>query len=70
MEQRMQKRRRFKHSQSFEERLARNTAQLIEQAQELPPGLARRHIMHKIKQNETAAELSWLLTSPPLQPFK
>jgi hypothetical protein len=62
------KRRRFKQTHSLEERLAQDTAQLLEQAKVLPDGAAREHIMYRIKQNEAATDLCELLCSPPLQP--
>ena len=64
------KRRRFKQTQSLEERLAQDTAQLLEQAKALPSGPDRRHIMRRIRQNETATHMSELLRSPPSQPTK
>jgi hypothetical protein len=64
------KRRRFKQTHSLEERLAQDTAELLEQAKVLPPGAEREHIMHRIKQNEAASHVCELLRSPPLQPAK
>jgi hypothetical protein len=63
----MQKRRRFKQTQSLEERLAQDTAQLREQAKALPPGRARELIMRKITQNEAAHHLCEILRSPAAQ---
>ena len=57
----MQKRRRFKQTQSLEERLAQDTAQLREQAKALPPGQAREFIMRRITQNEAAGHLCKML---------
>lgn len=65
MEQRMIiKRRRFKQTQSLEERLVQDTADLRDQAKALPPGPARQHIIHRIAQNEAAYDLCELLRSP------
>ena len=57
------KRRRFKQTHSLEERLAQDTAQLIEQAKGLPAGTAKQHIMRRISQNEAATEMCELLRS-------
>lgn len=64
----MQKRRRFKQTSTLAERLAEDTAQLREQAKLLRPGLARDHVIRRIRQNETAADLCLWLDSPGLQP--
>jgi AmiR/NasT family two-component response regulator len=63
----MQKRRRFKQTQSLEDRLAQDTAQLREQAKALPPGRARELIMAKITQNEAASHLCEMLRAPSAQ---
>ena len=62
------KRRRFKQTQSLEERLAEDTANLREQIKLLPHGPTRDHVLRRIRQNETAMELSERLRSPALQP--
>jgi hypothetical protein len=41
------KRHRFKQTRSLEERLAQDTAQLREEAQVLPAGAARQHIVSR-----------------------
>jgi hypothetical protein len=64
------KRHRFKQSQSLEERLAQNTAQLRAKAEVLPPGGAREQIMRRITQNEAASNLCQMLRSPGQQPTK
>ena len=66
----IKRRRRFKQTQSLEERLAQNTAQLREQAKVLPPGDAREQITRRITQNEAASHLCEVLRSPALQPSK
>jgi hypothetical protein len=63
----MQKRRRFRQTQSLEERLAQDTAQLREKAEVLPPGGAREQIMRRITQNEAASNLCQMLRSPGQQ---
>lgn len=60
------KRRRFKQTQSLEERLARDTTQLRERARILSPGPVREHVLHRIRQNEAAAHFCELLRSPGL----
>jgi hypothetical protein len=68
MEQRMViKRRRFKQTKSLDERLAQDTAQLREQANMLPPGPAREHVIRRIRQNEAASHVCELLRPPRLQ---
>jgi hypothetical protein len=49
MEQRMQKRRRFKQTQSLEDRLANEATSLLAQAQLLPPGARRAEVMRKAR---------------------
>ena len=63
----MQKRRRFKHTSSLTERLAEDTAQLREQAKLLPRGHLRDHVMRRIRQNETAADMCLWLNSSGLR---
>jgi hypothetical protein len=60
------KRLRFKQTQSVEERLAADTAELREQLKLLPHGPTRDQCFAK-DQNETAIELSEWLRSPHLQ---
>lgn len=64
------KRRRFKQAHSLEERLARDTAELLKQVRVLPDGAEKEHIMHRIKQNEAATHVCELLRSPRLKPAK
>ncbi|WP_083519198.1 hypothetical protein [Bradyrhizobium jicamae] len=64
----MQKRRRFEHASTLEERLAEDTTQLREQAKTLKPGPTRDHVLRRIRQNETASHLSEWLRSPGLKP--
>ena len=62
----MQKRRRFKQSFTLQERLIEDTQHLREQAEMLPPGQMRNHVLHRIIQNEAAADLCELLDAPRL----
>ena len=57
------KRRRFKQTHSLEERLAQDTAQLLEQANGLPAGAAKQRIMRRISQNEAATDMCEVLRS-------
>jgi hypothetical protein len=64
------RRRRFKQTQSFEERLTEEAQRLREEAEGMPPGLVRDQLMRKARQAETASHMSDWLTSPGLQPPK
>jgi hypothetical protein len=64
----MQKRRRFKQTQSLEQRLADEAVRLREQAKLLPPGLVREQVLRKARQAETGSHMSEWLRSPGLQP--
>ena len=64
MEQRMQKRRRFKQTKSLKVRLAEEAVRLREQAQLLPRGRLRDQIKKKAIQIEAAYEVTELLRSP------
>jgi hypothetical protein len=70
MEQRMQKRRRFKQTQSLEERLADEAKRMREQAAMLPQGRLRYALERKARQADTASHVSAWLRSPGLQPPK
>ena len=63
----MQKRRRFKQTQSLEQRLADEAVKLREQAKLLPPGLVREQVLRKARQAETGSHMSEWLRSPGLQ---
>jgi hypothetical protein len=63
----MQKRRRFKQTSTLAERLAEDTAHLREQAKLLPRGHLRDHVVRRIRQNKTAADIDLWLKSPGLQ---
>jgi hypothetical protein len=64
----MQLRRRFKQTQSLEERLAEEAKRLREEAKLLPPGSERDRIIRKARQAETGSHLTEWLTSPGLRP--
>ena len=70
MEQRMQKRRRFKQSDLLEERLTQEAIRLREEARTMKPGAARDDLLRKARQAETGAHMSEWLRSPGLQPPK
>ncbi|UPK36875.1 hypothetical protein IVB18_05900 [Bradyrhizobium sp. 186] len=64
----MQKRRRIKHTKTFEERLAEEAERFREAAERLPPGTARELLLRRARQAETAARINDWLTSPGLRP--
>jgi hypothetical protein len=64
MEQRMQKRRRYKQIKPLEVRLAEEAVRLREQARLLPRGRVRDQIEMKAIQIEAAFEVTELLRSP------
>jgi hypothetical protein len=65
-----QQRRRFKHTKTFEERLAEEAAQFRKAAEQAQPGLARDLLLRRARQAETASRMNEWLTSPGLQPPK
>ena len=63
-----QMRRRVKHSQTFEERLAVEARQFREAAEREAPGsMARELLLKRARQAETAAQINEWLSSPALQ---
>nr|WP_249150372.1 hypothetical protein [Bradyrhizobium sp. JYMT SZCCT0180] len=62
-----QQRRRFKHTQTFEERLAEEAERFREAAENAPPGLARELLLKRARQAEAASHMSDWLKSPGLQ---
>ena len=64
----MLKRRRFKHTQSLEERLAEEAKELSKVAETLPPGPTRDEVLRKARQDETALHWMEWLNSPGLKP--
>ena len=65
-----QQRRRFKQSQTLEERLAGEARRCREQARLLQPGAVRDALLRKARQCETGSHVSEWLRSPGLQPPK
>jgi hypothetical protein len=63
-------RRRFKQTQSLEERLSREAKRLREEAKLLPPGAKRDEMIRKARRAETASDMYGWLSSPGLQPPK
>ena len=63
-----QHRRRFRQSQSLEERLAEQAVRLRDEAKLLPPGAERDDMIRKARQAETGSHMSEWLRSPGLQP--
>jgi hypothetical protein len=66
----MTERRRFKQTQSLEERLSQQAKRLREEARLLPPGAAREALLRRARQAETGSHMSEWLRSPELQPPK
>jgi hypothetical protein len=60
-------RRRFKQTQSLEERLAEEAKRLREEAKLLSPGMVRDTLLRKARQCETGSRMSEWLSSPGLQ---
>jgi hypothetical protein len=58
------KRRRFKQTQSLQERLAKEIERLLEQAKVLSLGPGRSEIDRRITQNKAAIQLCEMLQSP------
>ncbi|WP_249140230.1 MULTISPECIES: hypothetical protein [Bradyrhizobium] len=63
-------RRRFKQTQSLEERLSEHARRLREEAKMLPTGAERDAALRRARQAETGSHLSEWLRSPELQPPK
>jgi hypothetical protein len=67
----MLRRRRFKHTKTFKERLAEEAARFKEEADRLPEGSkARDMLLRRARQAETASHVNDWLRSPGLQPPK
>lgn len=62
-----QHRRRFKQTQSLEERLAEEARRLFAEARRLPPGPERNDALRRARQAQTASHMSEWLRSPGLQ---
>ena len=61
-------RRRFKQTQSLEERLAEEAKRLRAEAKLLPPGAALDQLIRRARQAETGSNMSEWLRSPGLRP--
>ena len=61
-------RRRFKQTQSLEERLAKEAKRLRAEAKLLPPGAARDELIRRAPHAETGSHMSEWLRSPGLRP--
>ena len=66
----MLKRRRFKQTETFEQRLLKAAATFRERAKFTPPGVDRERLIRRARQAEAASHLSEWLRSPELQPPK
>jgi hypothetical protein len=60
-------RRRVKHTTSLEDRLVEEAKRLREEANSLPPGIAREQAIRKARQAEAGSHISEWLSSPGLQ---
>jgi len=63
----MLKRRRFKQTETLENRLSKEAEQLRKEAQGTPPGIEREKLVRRARQAETASHMTEWLTSPGLQ---
>jgi hypothetical protein len=63
-------RRRFKPTDTLEERLAQEAKRLRDEAKLLRPGAARDDLLRKARQAETGSHMSEWLRSPGLHPPK
>jgi hypothetical protein len=61
------RRRRFKQSETLEQRLSAEAAKLRNQAQVTPPGKDRERLIRRARHAEAAAHMSEWLKSPELQ---
>jgi len=64
----MAERRRFKQTQSLEERLSEEAKRLREEAKLLPPGVVRDAVIRRARQAESGSHVSEWLRSPGLRP--
>ena len=62
------RRRRFKQTISFKERLLKSAQEAREQADRLPPGAPRERLLLKARQSETAANIDVWISSPGSAP--
>ena len=66
----MAERRRFKHTENPEQRLAQQAIKLCKEAESTPPGIERDRLLRLARQAETGSRMSEWLRSPGLQPPK
>jgi hypothetical protein len=66
----MQRRRRFEHQFTLQERIVEWAKEVREQAAKLPPGPDRDMLLKKVQHAETALHLEDWANSPGLQPPK
>jgi predicted trehalose synthase len=66
----MPKRRRVKHTATFEERLAEEAERFRKAAERAKPDMERELLLKRAGQAETASQVSNWLKSPGLQPPK
>jgi len=65
----MIKRRRFKQTQTFKQRLEEEAARFRMAAEQAPPGMARELLLRRVRQTETALHINeWLRPSTPQLP--
>ena len=62
-----QQRCRFKHTETFEERLADEAVRFRKAAEEAAPGMPRELLLKRARQAENASRMSELLRSPGLR---
>jgi hypothetical protein len=60
-------RRRFKQTETLEQRLTDEAAKLRKEAQGTPPGFERERLIRRARQAETASHINQWLSSPGLQ---
>jgi hypothetical protein len=63
-------RRRYKQTAPLKDRLETFAQDAREEAEKLPPGIERDHMLRKASQADTAAHLDEWCNSPELQPPK
>jgi hypothetical protein len=64
----MKHRRRFKQTETLQQRLADEARRLREQAKLLAPGAVREALLQRARQAETASSINEWLSSPGLKP--
>ena len=64
----IKRRRRFKQTKSFRDRLQTFAQEARDQASHLPPGIEREALLKKARQADTASHIDEWAHSPGLQP--